>query len=475
VRNCTLRLLPLVRHYLREPGRPVARTQIQAGRNMGIRQKSIVFATLIVAAAIVVTALLLANPDRYRREIISYLGAKTGKQIEIGHIGLTWIPLSIRLENFACRNPKPFPSGYFLKAARIDSAIDAVALLQRRIVIKSMVLHDPIINVISDPDGLWNFENLPSTTSRERAPIFALGVISRVEITGGQLLASNLIDPSDRPGPVVFEAHNLAATLEHVDFDAFIDPASSVLSQGDMKVESLRFGSIEATNINCKLRLHAREVFFHNVRATMYGGSATGNLSFALSGKNPSFKTDAQIRGVDMGQLLAAFRSSRGKMTGTMEGDLRLAGEIEHTLHPLPRMHGTGHVTVRNGQVPSLRLNENLMKLARFNDLGPAKQDPSSFSFISTDLELAGQRISSRAIDVDGYGVDVDGSGSMSASGSGDMNYQGVAEIVAKQGFVTNIMARMSGAKLKNGKLSFPFRVGGTIDSPIFSRGKKAD
>jgi len=477
VRNCTLRLLPVVRHYLREPepGRPAARTQIQAGRNMAIRRKSIIFVTGIVAAVIVVAVWLLANPDRYRREIISYLEAKTGKQIEIGHIGVTWIPLSIRLDNFSCRNPKPFPSGYFLTAARIDSAIDAVALLHRRIVIKSMVLHDPIINVISDPDGLWNFENPPSTTSRERAPIFALGVISRVEITGGRLLASNLIDPSDRPGPVVFEAHNLAATLEHVDFNAFIDPASSVVSQGDMKVDSMRFGSIEATNINCKLRLHAREVFFSNVRAIMYGGSATGNLSFALSGKNPSYKTDAQIKGVDMGQLLAAFRSAHGKMTGTMEGDVRLAGEIEHTLRPLARMHGTGHVMVRNGQVPSLRLNENLMKLARFNDLGPAKQDPSSFSFISTDLELAGQRISSRAIDVDGYGVDIDGSGSMSASRSGDMNYQGVAEIVVKQGFVTNIMARMSGAKFKNGKLSFPFRVGGTIDSPIFSRGKKAD
>src|ERR1041385_4244703 len=44
-----------------------------------------------------------------------------------------------------------------------------------------------------------------------------------------------------------------------------------------------------------------------------------------------NFKTDAQIRGVDMGQLLAAFRSAHGKMTGTMEGDLMLAGEIEHT------------------------------------------------------------------------------------------------------------------------------------------------
>jgi hypothetical protein len=47
-----------------------------------------------------------------------------------------------------------------------------------------------------------------------------------------------------------------------------------------------------------------------------------------------------------------------------------------------------------------------------------------------------------------------------------------VAEIVAKQGFVTNSVARMSGAKLKSGKLSLTFRVGGTIDSSRFLRGK---
>ena len=146
---------------------------------MAIRRKTIIIATLIAAAAVVAVALLLpvlANPDRYRPQVISYLEAKTGKQIEVGHIGVNWVPLSIRLDNFGCRNPKPFPSGYFLKAARMDAAIDVAALLHRQIVIKSIVLHDPIINVISDPDGLWNFENSVSKTSLERPPIFAFGV-----------------------------------------------------------------------------------------------------------------------------------------------------------------------------------------------------------------------------------------------------------------------------------------------------------
>ena len=197
-----------------------------------------------------------------------------------------------------------------------------------------------------------------------------------------------------------------------------------------------------------------------------------GELSFDLSNRNTSFKTNARMRGINMTQLLAAFPNGGGKMTGKMEGDVKLGGEISHSIRPLAGMHGAGHVTVRNGQVPSLKLNANLMKLAHFNDLGPAKNDPSSFNLITTDLELANQRISSKLIDIDGYGVDVDGSGSVSVSGSDELNYRGLAEITTKEGFFTNTIARLSGASLKNGKLQFPFRIGGTIDNPLFSKGK---
>ena len=160
-------------------------------------------------------------------------------------------------------------------------------------------------------------------------------------------------------------------------------------------------------------------------------------------------------------------------MTGKMEGELKISGEIEHSRNPLEGLHGGGHLTVHNGRVPSLNLNANLMKLAHYNDLGPAKNDPSSFNFVSTDLELDRELISSKVIDIDGYGVDLDGSGSVSLSGSDELNYQGVAEIVSQQGFVTNLFARLAGGTLKDGKLSFPFRIEGTIENPKFLKGTK--
>ena len=424
-------------------------------------------ATLLLALVFVVPALI--RVDRYRPRVISYLQEKTGKQVEIGRLSITFFPLSLHIDGFGVKNPPIFPRGYIVQVARIDAELSVSALLHRQVVIKSLVLKDPILNMTSDPDGPWNFENPQAQASQNTFP---LGVMSRVQIERGRLIASNLL-PSDAAGPIFFEAHDIFCDLDQVNLMGIINPTSSSTDgQGTVKAGLLRFGSVEARNMDSKLRLESRHVFFTEVKAEVYGGGAAGDLTFDLLGKNVKFKTDARFKGVNVAQLLAAFPNGGGKMTGKMEGDVKLVGEILHSLHPLAGIHGAGHVTVRNGQLPSLKLNANLMKLAHFNDLGPAKNDPSAFNLITTDLELDNQQISSRLIDLDGYGVDVDGSGSVSVSGSDELNYRGLAEITTKESFFTNTVARMSGASLKDGKLQFPFRIGGTINNPIFSKGK---
>src|SRR6202011_1820046 len=262
---------------------------------------------------------------------------------------LTFFPVTIHIDHIGVKNPPIFPAGYVIQVSRIDAELSVGALLHRQVLIKSLVLEDPVLNLTSDPDGPWNFENPQSKIS---ADAFPLRPISSVKVKRGLVIASNLL-PSDKAGPIFFEAHEIFCELQQVNLAGIIDPSSSSMDgEGSLKAGLLRFGVIEARNLDSKLRLESRHVFFTDVKAQLYGGSAEGGLSFDLSKKNISFKTDARLSGINLAQLLAAFPKGGGKMTGRMDGELKLRGEIAHSLRPLAGIHGTGHMKVRNGQVP---------------------------------------------------------------------------------------------------------------------------
>jgi uncharacterized protein involved in outer membrane biogenesis len=444
-------------------------------RAMAIPRRTALIA--VGVATLLLGALIFAIPamvrvDRYRPRIIAYLQEKLGKQVEIGRLSLTLFPVSLHVDDFGVKNPSIFPAGYVVKIAHADAEFDFPALLHRQVVIKLLVLEDPVLHLISDPDGPWNFEN-PQARDSQRT--FPLGLIWKVQIRRGQVVASNLL-PSDAQGPVFFEAHDISCDLEDVNLIGIISSSSSSSDGGGrLSAGLLSFGAVDAKNLNSKFQLAGRQVSFTDVKAQVYDGSAAGTLFFDMSGKNATFRTNATFSGISMTPLLAPFQNGRGKMTGKVEGDLTFTGQILHTARPLTGIRGKGHVTVRNGQVPSLQLNANLMKLVRFNDLGPAKENPASFNMIAMDLELANLRITSRKIDIDGYGVDIDGSGNVNVDGSGELNYEGVAQITTPQGFLTRTFARFAGATVKDGKLSFPFHIGGTLASPLFAKVERVD
>src|SRR4029077_12368451 len=135
------------------------------------------------------------------------------------------------------------------------------------------------------------------------------------------LIASNLLEPSDAPGPVFFEAHEITSELDKVNLAAIVNPASpSLAGQGYWKAGRLRFGAVETTNVNSKFRLESRAAFFTDVSADAYGGKTKGDFSVNVAKKNASFKADARMSGINMDRLLAAFHETRGRMTGKLEG-----------------------------------------------------------------------------------------------------------------------------------------------------------
>jgi hypothetical protein len=176
------------------------------------------------------------------------------------------------------------------------------------------------------------------------------------------------------------------------------------------------------------------------------------------------------VRGLDVAHLLTSFPEGRGKMTGIMEGQVNLAGAIEHNTTPLEGIRGTGKLTVRDGELPSLASNDKLKQMTRFRNDRDATRNPAAFSSFSSDIDLAERRISSRQVNIAFYGVDVECAGMLGLTNGGTLDYQGVAKVMKKQGFFTDTFAKLlHDAKEENGKLLFPIRVKGTMLSPEFS------
>ena len=321
---------------------------------------------LIVIAGVIVLAVAtgwyaLHDPDRYIPKITAYLRQETGLRVQIRHMEVHVFPtLWVRVYGLEIKNPKPFPSGDFLNVSTLDAAVEKIPLLGGRFAIRSLVLYKPVIDVISDPDGRWNYQN---STSGRQAPVhFPTGVISDLQIVDGVLQGSNLIDPADAPGPVVLEMRDFSAHLKQIHFHPRSGSGSPGAIAGTLAADTVRFGSIHAKDLHAQLRVTSRQVTLKDFVAKTYRGRASGDFSLNYGGNNTTFKTSLRVSGIGMPYLLAEFQKGSPKMTGMLQADVNLAGDIAHTSSPLTAMHGTGNVTMQKGELPNLNTDKNMIE-----------------------------------------------------------------------------------------------------------------
>ena len=466
---------------------------------------------LIVLAAVVVFVLGLAiiipmlfNVDRFRPQVEAQIQKETGKPVEIGRLDLTILPqVAIRVDDFVLGNPAGFPTGDFVKAKKIYAVVNFSALLNHKVEITSLELDDLTLDMLQNAHGKWNFENPPEAPDPPNDPpgdksaSFTLGVISKLSVVRGQFTAASLL-ASGVPGPALVAVQNTSIALHDVNLNAMTtaslqsparatgefealagwfnatvfaaDAQGPAVAEGTIDADALLFGPLNVTKLKSKIRLYPKQVYFDDLALKCYSGSAAGNLSLNFGGANLAYGVDAKVKDVKIGEFLDAFPQTKGLMTGTLEGSAKMSGLVLKSNDPLAGVTGTGQGTIRDGKMPSLQITGNLRSLAKIASVGPANGDPSSFSSLSTDFEIADARLSSRKINLNGNGVDVDGAGSLTMAGEGTMDYTGEASLAANgNNPLATLLGGMAGAKFADGKMTFPFTVGGTFAKPKFS------
>jgi AsmA protein len=146
---------------------------------------------LVIILAIAVLAVpSLVDVNRYRPQIEAKLRERLGRDVSLGPMRLSLIPLAFRVENATIGEDPAFKTGRpFAQVQTLFLSPELLPLLHREVQIKSVQLGRPSVELIRNEQGTWNFSNLLARNQTEKSQAFSL---DKLKLYDGQIALTDL-------------------------------------------------------------------------------------------------------------------------------------------------------------------------------------------------------------------------------------------------------------------------------------------
>ena len=242
---------------------------------------------------------------------------------------------------------------------------------------------------------------------------------------------------------------------------------SELVARGHINIEKITTKPYTVGPANVEIRVYTDRAELWPISIGMYGGTLQISSRVDRVTEPARFTANVQLRNLDVAKVLDVTPAARGKMGGTGELDLpQLGGSLSDAWKKT--LTGTGKFAVRNGHLPGVNLAgaaESVMKMA-----GVGGDTP--FTVLEGDLTIADQRVSSKQIHLDSSVGIVDLRGSLGLDST--LDYQGSVTVnpaaALGSGKVGSVVGGLIGSRV--GKITVPFALAGTIESPKVTPGK---
>ncbi len=241
---------------------------------------------------------------------------------------------------------------------------------------------------------------------------------------------------------------------------------SELIARGHINIEKITTKPYTVGPANVEIRVYTDRAELWPISIGMYGGTLQISSRVDRVTDPARFTANVQMRNLDVAKVLDVSPSARGKMGGTGELDLQLLGNLTDTWKKT--LTGTGKFAVRNGHLPGVNLAGAAESLAKMAGVG----GDTPFTVLEGDLTIADQRVSSKQIHLDSSVGIVDLKGSLGLDST--LDYQGTASVnpasALGAGKVGGMVGGLIGSRV--GKITVPFALSGTIESPKVAPGK---
>ena len=119
----------------------------------------VLFIIIFVLAVLNLNFFINSNKDL----LVSQIEQSLGRKITVGEINTGFSDgLGIRLKNASVGDDKSFSDSEFISASDIQINVEIIPLLSKKINITKLILNRPLINIIKNKGGKYNFESIGS-------------------------------------------------------------------------------------------------------------------------------------------------------------------------------------------------------------------------------------------------------------------------------------------------------------------------
>lgn len=255
-----------------------------------------VIVALLVGLTILVKVMI--SPELVKKTVLPKISAAINRQVSLGDVSVS-IFSGIRLHDLVVLEREGGEP--FVKAAALRLDYRFWPLLRKRVEIKQIRLESPLVRVVRNPDGSFNFSDLlvkkpqpgPTTEPKAKSPINL--AVSQVALTDGKVMFDDRLGLGGKP--------------YQTEISAIQFTASTISLEGEFPI---------------------------SLQATLPGGATfdtTGTI--AKVGSNPTVALTATVIASDLAKLVSglppslAEKARKFNPAGGLELRLKLAGQTK--------------------------------------------------------------------------------------------------------------------------------------------------
>ena len=131
----------------------------------------IVGIAIAVLIVIIIAIPFLINVNNFRPQIESNLGSALGRPVKVGNLSLSILSGSVGADELSIADDPKFSPSPFIQAKKLEVGVEIFPLIfSKQLNVTKIVIDEPVIALLRDRDGVWNFSSLGNQSAQTAKP-----------------------------------------------------------------------------------------------------------------------------------------------------------------------------------------------------------------------------------------------------------------------------------------------------------------